>query len=156
MSLETLYNEAPTNTYVGRARTRQSAEADTTAGVNFMDGTRRSVGNETSDEFQSEFTRNEAGSYVAGGAQPPAGLGTSADEPTSGLTRWKAPAFKLAFNGEGVGPSQLINGFYKTPAIFRKDSRGNDIHNYTPLTDSRFQDKNTSARDKVNAGPTSN
>jgi hypothetical protein len=120
-----------------------------------MDGTRRSVGNATEDEFQSEFTRNAPGSYVAGGAQPPAGLGTNADEPTSGLTRWKAPAFNLAFNGEGEGPSQLINGFYKTPTIFRKDSRGNDIHNYTPLTDSRFQDKNTSVRNRVNAGPTS-
>ncbi len=158
MSLKELYDNAAAGTYVGKVRTTQEESATAGAGVNFMDGTRRNKNNNAADEFQTEFTRRGARANVAGGAQPPVLAPATSNNSDAGAntnTRWTNKSFKLAFDGAGNGPDSLINGFYKTPTIFRKDNKGNDIHNYSPLADSRFQDRNTFVNDRINAGPTS-
>ncbi len=157
MSLEALYNDAAASTYVGKVRTTQEASADTTSGVNFLDGTRRSRNNDTADEFQKEFTRNEPGSNVAGGAQPPVGLGKSTSVVTGGLSRWTNKAIKLAFNASsGEGPASLVKGFYHTPTTFRVKKFGDssaNIHNYIPTNG--YTTANSFARVRAVSGPTS-
>ncbi len=163
MSLENLYNDAPAASYVGKVRTTQEANVGAVQGVNFMDGTRRSKNNQTSDAFQTEFKRNAAGAYVAGGAQPPArdiqaassNGETPLDSANPSLTRWTSRVGQFAFNGSNRGPDSLINGFYGTPTIFRKDSKGNTIHNYAPLPQSTFGEKDSWAKSRIVAGPTS-
>lgn len=142
MSLEALYNQAANNTYVGTVRNRQASDAPTNQSVvNFLDGQGRGK-QPAVDQFQREFTRNAAGSYVSSGGQ-----GVTRN-PTQNLTRWTDKAFKIAFDGEG--PTQLANGFYTNQ--FRK--AGNvTVHNYTPLTGKKFGDLNTSAKNKINMSP---
>jgi hypothetical protein len=165
MSLKDLYNAASTSTYVGKVRTTQEESANTTSGVNFMDGERRSRPNTAADEFQTEFTRNAAGSNVGSGAQPPAGLGTSATSVKGGLSRWTDTAVKLAFDGSaGDGPASLVKGFYHTPTTFRVKKFGDgtaNIHNYVPATvyteaaTGGYINKNSFARDRYNSISTS-
>jgi hypothetical protein len=140
MSLEAMYNNATANSYVGTIRTRQAADARGAQLVNFMDGTRRNVGNNTADEFQTEFTRNTAGSYVAGGVPKHTG---------GSLTRWTDKAYKLAFNGEG--PASLSRGYYTSQ--FRTAYNARLIHNYTPDIAKNFGTKNGSARLRITASP---
>lgn len=146
MSLETLYNEAQSNTYVGTVRRRQAAMAPTNQTlVNFLDGERKVRGQDGADVYQKEFTRNREGQYVTGGSQAPA-------RPAAGLTRWTQKAFKLAFDGEG--PSQLRNGFYTNQFRTAVGPGGQTIvHNYTPLNGRKFGDLNTSARTRIVSSP---
>jgi hypothetical protein len=142
MSLETLYTSAAANTYVGQVRTKQEEAVGAGAGVNFMDGTRRNRNNDQSDEFQTEFTRNTAGTYVAGGAQAPALASPTQNNTDFGAktnTRWTNKAAKLAFGNEG--PAQLSKGFYGTPTTFRVSKVGTDvadIHNYVPTANTNL------------------
>ncbi len=142
MSLETLYNAALPNTYVGTVRTRQAALATSQPLVNYLDGQSRGIGAKA-DEFQAEFTRNEPGAYKSGGAQ---GV---LRNPTSMLTRWSNKSFKLAFDQEG--PPSLINGYYIER--FRRDSKNNPIHFYTPNVGSRFYDVSSTAKARIDASP---
>lgn len=150
MSLEALYKQAASNTYVGTVRTRQAADAPTNQTlVNFLDGQPKTRSNtQVPDEFQKEFTRNPQGSYVMGGAQ-----GVSRN-PNQSYTRWTDKSFKIAFDGEG--PSQLKQGFYTNQ--FRpvyKDITGTQkqVHTYTPINGKRFGDVNNAARVKIAASP---
>lgn len=150
MSLETLYKQAAPNTYVGTARTRQSADAPTNQTlVNFLDGQPKTRTNtQTPDEFQTEFTRNSAGSYVLGGAQ---GI---ARNPNQSYTRWTDKSFKIAFDGDG--PSQLKQGFYTNqfrPVYTDINGTQKQVHNYTPVNGKRFRDVNTSARNRIAISP---
>lgn len=150
MSLEALYNNADANTYVGQARTKQAANANTTSGVNFMDGTRRGT-RPVADEFQREFTRNSEGSYVVGGAQGTVPTTTDKSYP---LSRWTPRALKLAF--EQDGPASLSRGYYIDRFRTAVSKAGSVlIHNYTPLAQKGFKDVNTSAKNRAQSSPTS-
>jgi hypothetical protein len=146
MSLETLYNQAARNTYVGTVRTRQATDAPTNQTlVNFLDGQPREDAN---DQFQKEFTRNAPKAFLGAGAQ-----GISRN-PNQNYTRWTGKSFKLAFDGEG--PSQLRNGFYTNQ--FRPvytDSTGvqKQVHQYTPGLGKKFGDLNTSAGRRILSSP---
>jgi hypothetical protein len=108
--------------------------------VNFLDGQPRE---NTQDVFQTEFTRNQAGSYVGSGAQ---GV---VRNPQQSLTRWTDKSFKLAFDGEG--PTQLNRGYYIER--FRTDSKNNLVHMYTPAIGKSFGDKNTWAKTRIASSP---
>lgn len=140
MSLESLYNSAATNTYVGTVRTKQAA--DKGAGqsmVNYLDGETRGTERQP-DQFQTEFTRNVAGAYKTGGAQ-----GVSRN-PSTSLSRWTSKAYDLAFGGKG--PSSLINGFYNN-----KFTNNKTIHLYTPGGANGFVNVNASAEARKNSSP---
>lgn len=146
MSLETLYNQAASTTYVGTVRNRQAADAPTNQTlVNFLDG--QPKGRVSSpDQYQTEFTRNLQGSYLSAGGQ-----GVTRN-PNQSLTRWTSKAFKLAFDGEG--PSQLPQGFYTNRFRTAVGPRGaTTVHNYAPATGKKFGELNTSARTRVNGSP---
>lgn len=133
-------------------------------GVNFMDGTARSQNNNTEDAFQTEFTRNEPGANVVGGAQ-----GNVPDFNSNKLyinSRWKTKALELAFETTEGGPNSLTRGFWNTPR-FRTSVVGvntSDIHQYIPTntkniitgnTNAGYINKDTFANLRRNAIPTS-
>lgn len=150
MSLEQMYNDAASNTYVGTVRTRQESGASVTGApiVNFLDGNptqpyRQGVAG-APDEFQTEFKRNRPNQFKASGAQ-----GVVRGD-TQTYTRWSDKAFKIAFDGEG--PVTLARGFYNNK--FRTDPVSNAlIHSYTPAEGKRFSDVNNSARTRANSSP---
>lgn len=146
MSLETLYNQAPSNSYAGIVRNRQAADAPANQSlVNYLDGQGRGRA-QVADQFQKEFTRNPANSYVSSGGQAvPRAEGQN-------LTRFTDKAFKIAF--DGVGPSQLAQGFYVSQYRTAVGPGGaQTIHNYTPTPGKRFRDLSTSARNRINQSP---
>ena len=146
MSLESLYNQAASNTYVGTVRTRQAADAPTNQTlVNFLDGQPRE---NSQDVFQKEFTRNASKSFLSAGAQ-----GVSRN-PNQSYTRWTNKSFKLAFENEG--PSQLRNGFYTNqfrPSYVDSNGLLKQVHQYTPLNGKKFGDINTSAYNRIKSSP---
>lgn len=146
MSLETLYNQAPSNSYAGIVRTRQAADAPAGQSlVNYLDGQGRTR-TPAADQFQKEFTRNPANSYVSSGGQ------AIARSTGQQLTRFTDKAFKIAF--DGVGPSQLAQGFYVSQYRTAVGPGGaQTIHNYTPTNGKKFGDANTSARNRINSSP---
>lgn len=155
MSLETLYNNAQTGTYVNKVKTTQASDVGAGQGVNFMDGTKRARYSPTStpaaDQFQTEFQRNAEGTYVIGGAQ---GTVPPTNDKSYALSRWTDKALKLPFESEG--PSSLPNGYYTTRFRTAITPAGpTTIHNYTPLADKKFKDLNTSAAARINSKPTS-
>lgn len=144
MSLESLYNQSPANTYVGTVRTKQSSTAPTNQSlVNFLDGQKKVA---EQDEFQTEFKRNDSHAFLTGGAQ---GVSRGSGQT---YTRWTNKSFNLAFGNEG--PSQLKNGFYTNQFRTSVGPRGAvTIHNYTPNSGQKFRDKNDSANKRINASP---
>ena len=150
MSLEELYNSADTTTYVGRVRTTQASDANVINGVNFLDGTKRGRA-AVADQFQTEFTRNEPGAYVVGGAQ---GSVPTTNNKTYAMSRWTQKSLKLAF--EQDGPASLDKGYY-TNRFRTATSKAGDVlvHNYTPLNGKGFKDVNVAARNRINSAPTS-
>lgn len=140
MSLESLYNSAAANTYVGTVRTKQAADAPAGPSiVNYLDGTTRGKERQA-DEFQTEFTRNGAGAFKTGGAQGIArNVGTT-------LSRWTSKAYELAFGGKG--PVSLINGFYTN-----RFTNNKTIHLYTPGNSNGFTNVNSSAEFRKNSSP---
>lgn len=174
-SLKELYENASTTTnpYVNSVKTQQEEQVGAGAAESFMDGDVRAKYNGTrilasSDAYQTEFTRNAAAAYKAGGAQAPALANSTAlnnDAGTKTNTRWTNKAFKFAFDGTNQGPSGLPNGYYRTADIFRKakNSKGtvSNVHNYTPssvytaATTGGYINQNEFARNRYNASGTS-
>ena len=149
MSLADLYNNAATGTYVGQVKTKQAADVGATDGVNFMDGARRR--NPEPDQFQTEFKRNAEGTYAIGGAQ---GSISPSNDKSYVLSRWTQRALKLPF--EQDGPASLDKGYYTSKFRTATTPQGSMlIHNYTPLQNSSFKEKNTSAAARINSSPTS-
>ena len=151
MSLEKMYNDAAPTSYVGTVRDRQSSTATGAQLVNFLDGKARTR-TAQADEFQTEFTRNEAGAYVAGGAQAPELQPSNSSNSDAGPqtnTRWTNKAFKLAFDGQG--PPQLNSGFYTNQ--FRPMFKGGQAHLYTPLAGKSFSDSNFWAKTRKDSSP---
>lgn len=136
-SLEDMYNNAGSETYVGQVRTLQAEDRGRGAGVNFLDGDGRgkfSPGlNPAPDAFQTEFTRNAAGDYrYGGGGKVPGTYNTS---------RWLEKSLKLAFDGEG--PSSLPTGYFLNNKFNPLLSNGERLHKFAPLTGKTLLD-NTS------------
>jgi hypothetical protein len=149
MSLENLYNQAANGTYVGRVKAQQATDANTTDGVNFMDGTRRR--NPEPDEFQTEFKRNAEGTYAIGGAQ---GTVSPTNDKNYVLSRWTPKSLKLAF--EQDGPASLNKGYYTSRFRTATSPKGSVlVHNYTPLPNQTFKDKNSSAAARIASQATS-
>jgi hypothetical protein len=149
MSLEQLYNNASSGTYVGQAKAAQTAGP----GDSFFDGSRRTTRTIASaDVFQTEFTKNEAGTYVVGGAQ---GTVPPSNDKSYTYSRWTGEALKLPFDGKG--PASLDKGFYDN-SRFRTATTPKGpqtVHNYTPLEGKGYIDTNASARARYNSTSTS-
>lgn len=153
MSLEQKYLTAAEGTYVGSVLRKQapfgnSGAPNTDSGiVNFMDGTIRKTRQQ--DQFQTEFKRNDAGSYVIGGAQ---GVLRAQEEK---LTRWTDRALNLAFGDRGNGPASLVNGYFYNDRfkVAVGPSGPTPVHNYAPLENKKFYDTNDSAKARINGNP---
>jgi hypothetical protein len=150
--LLTLYNGS---TSAGISAAKALGTSDGRQGTNFFDGTGRGPWSPTStgtpDVWQGEFTENNEGKNVT-----PA----STNDSSYPLSRWKADALKLAF--EGVGPAQRPRGYWQDSRFNTfKDSagrwtdEGSKLHKYAPVVDKTFQDLNSSANDRIRAGATS-
>lgn len=149
MSLVDLYNNAAKGTYVGDVKAKQATDVGAKEGVNFMDGTRRR--NPEPDEFQTEFKRNAEGTYAIGGAQ---GTVSPTNNKTYELSRWTDKSLKLAFENEG--PASLSSGYYNNRFRTAVTAKGEQIvHNYTPLKDKGYINKNQFAAIRFNAPSTS-
>lgn len=110
-----------------------TGEARAGAGVNYLDGTKRSTNNSTTDTFQTEFTRNTPGANVVGGAQ---GNYPSTYNKTYPLSRWTSKASEFAFELSTGGPNSFSStgGFWNTTK-FRIKKVGlvdKELHNYIP------------------------
>jgi hypothetical protein len=150
MSLKDLYENASENSYVGRVRTRQSSDAGAGQGSNYMDGTPRQQNNSAPDEFQKEFTRNNAGAFKYGGdGKTPA----ATNDKSYPLSRWLSKAFKLAF--EGQGPTTLPNGFFTNRFRVINDAKNfnKTVHNYAPLPGLSFREQNSDAKKRIDGSP---
>lgn len=153
MSLEQKYLTAENGTYVASVRNKQAPFTNAGAPnsdsgiVNFMDGTIRK--SRQPDEFQTEFKRNDAGSYVVGGAQ---GVLRAQEEK---LTRWTDRALNLAFGNKGNGPTSLVNGYFYNDRfkVAVGPAGAIPVHNYAPLADKKFYDVNSSAKARINGNP---
>jgi hypothetical protein len=131
-TLEERYNEAGADTYVGRVRTLQSAEAGAGRGVNFFDGIGRNPGNVAPDEYQEEFTRNEPGGFRYGGGGLEPGATNDGSYP---LSRWLDKGVEKAFVS---GESYFQNNRYTTIADVRNG--GTKVHNYAPVSGKKFDE----------------
>ena len=148
MSLVDLYNQAEKGTYVGEVKTKHATDVGAKDGVNFMDGTRRR--NPEPDEYQTEFKRNAEGTYAVGGAQ---GTVSPTNDKNYQLSRWTEKSLKLAFEQEG--PASLDKGYYTSRFRTATSPKGSVlVHNYTPLPESGYLDKNASAKARYNSAPT--
>ena len=149
MSLVDLYNQAANGTYVGEVKAKQATDVGAKDGVNFMDGTRRR--NPEPDEFQTEFKRNAEGTYAIGGAQ---GTVSPTNNKTYELSRWTPKSLKLAF--EQDGPASLDKGFYNNRFRTATTAKGTQlVHNYTPLNNGGYINKNSFALARFNSQATS-
>lgn len=153
MSLEELYNNASNGTYVGKVKATQVNDVGAGPSDSFFDGgrkTQKTLANQ--DVFQTEFTRNAAGTNANGGAQGTVPLSNDKSYQSS---RWTSKALKLPFEGEG--PASLNKGYYENTrfraAITPKGIT--PVHNYTPLPDGGYLNKNASAGLRYNSPATS-
>lgn len=158
MTLEQRYKNETTSATILAAKALGTS--DGRQGVNFFDGTGRGPWSPTStgtpDVWQGEFTENKEGVNVT-----PATTNTSAYP----LSRWKAEALKIAF--EGVGPVQRPKGYWQDVRFNTfKDSAGRTtgdgrLHKYAPVTGNQFagtgseRGLNTSADARVKSSPSS-
>jgi hypothetical protein len=132
-TLEERYNEAGSDTYVGRVRTLQSADATSDRGVNFLDGAPRNQGNDAPDEYQTEFTRNEPGAFRYGGGGLEPGATNDGSYP---LSRWLDKGVQKAFEGS---ESYFLNNRYTSIGDVR-NAPGTRVHNYAPVSGKRFDE----------------
>ena len=111
MTLEERYNSAGANTYVGRVKNLQAADAGTGPGVNFMDGDGKSQWGPgktpAPDQVQTEFKRNTQGDFRYGGGGKVAGTYT--------LSRWLT-------KGIDKGDTYLTNNKFTTVSDIRNAS----------------------------------
>jgi len=111
MTLEERYNNAGADSYVGRVKSLQAADAGAGAGVNFLDGAARNTwtpdATAAPDQVQKEFTRNAAGDFRYGGGGKVAG--------TYELSRWLT-------KGVDKGDTYLTNNKFTTVSDVRNAS----------------------------------
>lgn len=141
MTLEDRYNNAGPDSYVGRVRAMQAEDAGAGRGVNFMDGRgggQWSPGKTSApDEFQNEFTRDDAGTYRYGTNKTPAGT----NDGSYPLSRWLEKSLKIAFEGAGP-PTRPVGYWLDSRFTMLRDVRNGDtkLHKYAPLVDKSFSD----------------
>jgi hypothetical protein len=141
MTLEERYNAASADTYVGRVRALQAAEAGAGRGVNFFDGDARSTWSPDTtaapDQFQEEFTRNNAGAHRYGGdGKAP---GSAANDYS--LSRWLDKSLNIAFGG--VGPTTQPTGYWNNNRFTTVNdvrNAGTLVHRFAPVTGKRFDE----------------
>lgn len=132
MTLEERYNAAGNESYVGRVKNRQAADAGDINGVNFLDGDGRGqwAPGQTPppDVVQNEFKRNNAGDYrYGGGGKSPAGTNNGSYP----LSRWLE-------RGTEKGDTYMTNNRYTTITDVRNAS--NIIYKFSPLEGKSFYD----------------
>lgn len=131
MSLEERYNAAGGETYVGRVRLRQAADAGAVDGVNFMDGDGRGSWSPEStaavDQVQTEFKRGAEGDFRYGGG----GKVPGSPDNTYQLSRWLP-------RGVEKGDTYFVNNRYTTVNDVRNASTL--VHKYSPLSGKRFDE----------------
>lgn len=126
MTLEERYNAAGNESYVGRVKAFQAADAGARGGVNFMDGEGRPEWSPTAesapDVVQNEFTRNAEGDFRYGGGGKVPGTYT--------LSRWLQ-------RGVDKGDTYFTNNKFTTI----QDTRNANtvVHKYSPLAGKSFQ-----------------
>lgn len=132
MNLEERYNAASENTYVGKVRARQAADAGSNPGVNFLDGDGRGqwTPGQTAapDVVQNEFKRNAEGDFRYGGGGKVPGGSTAGDYP---LSRWLQ-------RGVEKGDTYMTNNRYTTISDARNAS--NIVYKYSPLVGKSFSE----------------
>lgn len=153
MGLKELYEGGdPKYPYVNTVRTRQAADAGAINGVNFMDGTPRTQGNNAPDEYQDEFKRNEQGSFRYGGNSKVPG---SQPDTSYLLSRWLEKSLKIAFDGEG--PTTQPAGYWQNNRFTTLNDPRNGsakVHNYAPKVGKTFyEDASLSQFAKNRADP---
>lgn len=152
-TLKELYEKETTSATITAAKALGTS--DGRQGVNFFDGTGRGPWNPTSngtpDVWQGEFTENKEGKNVTPAAT---------NNKTYPLSRWKADALKIAF--DGVGPAQRPKGYFGDTRFTefkdtagRWTTEGSKLHKYAPLTGKTFQNVDTWANTRVVASATS-
>jgi len=126
MTLEERYNAAGTDTYVGRVKAFQAADAGAIDGANFMDGDGRqgwAPGTAPApDQVQTEFKRNAEGDFRYGGGGKVAG--------TYALSRWLA-------KGTDKGDTYLTNVKFTTVNDIR--NANTVVHKYSGLAGKSFE-----------------
>jgi hypothetical protein len=134
MSLEKLYLDALPTSTAGKVRALQEEAVGAKPGVNFLDGAGVAPRAVPPNTYQTEFTRNNAGTFrynAAGQNGQIPGTDTTEDiesvTASTGLTRWTTTALKKAFL---AGNSSLLKKF----GTFK----GRTYHNYSPLADKSF------------------
>lgn len=137
MTLEERYNAAGTDTYVGRVKSFQAADAGAIDGVNFMNGEGFTGTPPAPDQVQTEFKRNAEGDFKYGGGGKVAGAYS--------LSRWLP-------KGINKGDTYLTNTKFNTVSDVRNASKR--IQNYDWLSDAnKFTGKSTTAKNRVDGSP---
>jgi hypothetical protein len=151
MNLEERYNAASENTYVGRVKKLQAAEAGPGPGVNFVDGDPRSVWSPDStaapDQIQTEFTRNASGDFRYGGG----GKVPGSPDDTYALSRWLTRGLEKAFGADGY----FTNNRFTTVNDVRNASTV--VHKYAPISGKRFDESailSELSKGKISGSPT--
>lgn len=148
MNLEERYNAASENTYVGKVRARQAADAGAGAGTNFLDGDgsgQWQPGQTAApDVVQNEFKRNAAGDFRYGGGGKSPGGTNNGSYP---LSRWLQ-------RGLEKGDTYMTNNRYTTITDARNSS--NMVYKYSPMVGKSFSESAIlSEMSKAKIGPQS-
>jgi len=149
MTLEERYNAAGAESYVGRVKNLQAADAGDINGVNFLDGDGRGTWapgqTPPPDVVQNEFKRNNAGDFrYGGGGKTPAG----SNDGSYPLSRWLA-------RGTEKGDTYFTNNRYTTIGDAR-NAPGTLVQKFTPFTGkSFFENGGLSEFAKTRANPNS-
>ena len=151
-TLKELYDKSTSGTI---SAAKAMGTSDGRQGVNFFDGS--GVGpwspryTKTGDDFQNGIIENQQGTNIT-----PAATNTGVYP----LSRWKADALKIAF--EGKGPAKLPQGYFGNTRFTefkdtagRWTTEGSKLHKYAPLTGKKFQNADTWANTRITAGATS-
>ena len=143
MGLKEKYLAAGESSYVGKVRSQQAAigtdgndKTGVTRGVDFMDGTPKK--STDADQIQDNFIRNSSGDFLNDGGGKIAG--------TYAVSRWLAAGLSKL-------DSLSVNNVYTT--LVKGDVRnaaGTIMQKYTSLTNNKFIDLNTSAKNRT-VGP---
>lgn len=125
MTLEERYNAAGNDSYVGRVKAFQAADAGAIDGANFMDGSGKpkfaAGGAPAPDQVQTEFKRNAEGDFRYDGGGKVAG--------SYELSRWLP-------KGVNVADTYFVNNKFTTV----QDTRNANVqvHKYSPLSGKSF------------------
>jgi hypothetical protein len=141
MTLEERYNAAGADTYVGKVRSKQAADAGAIDGSNFMNGEGFVGTPPAPDQVQTEFKRNAAGDFrYGGGSKIPA----ATNNKSYPLSRWLA-------KGVDKADSYLVDKFKQLNDV-RNGNKA--IHQYDWRTaGNSFAGKSATAKSRIDGSP---